>query len=101
MGIDHVIDLSCVPKETLTTPGILTRLKARDRAAAIIKLYRDNNDNRSPSEMGFEMVRRRPDGSEETQTIIVQHLLDEADDLTPLEHHCEDCPANRANRPFG
>jgi hypothetical protein len=101
MGIDHVIDLDCVPKQTLTTPGILARLKAQQRAATIIKLYRDRGDNRPPSEMGFEMVRRTPDGNEEVQVVVVQELLDEAVKLEPLANYCEGCPANRAGRAFG
>ncbi|MEP7289303.1 MAG: hypothetical protein ABI947_26425 [Chloroflexota bacterium] len=101
MGIDHVIDLDCVPKQTLSTMGLLSRLKARDRAATIQKLYRDNGDNRPPSEMGFEMVRRLPDGTEETQIVIVQDMIDAAAQLEPLGHHCEGCPANRTRQPFG
>lgn len=101
MAIDHVIDLDCVPKQMLTTDGILARLKARDRAAAILKLYRDRGDQRPPSEMGFEMARRLPDGSEETRVIIVQEMLDQAAQLDPLAKHCEGCPANRSRQPFG
>jgi hypothetical protein len=101
MGIDHVIDLDCVPKHALTTPGLLARLKARTRAEAIIQLHRDHGDQRPPADMGFEMVRRMPDGKEEVQTVLVRDLLDEAAALDSLEPHCADCPANRAGRPFG
>ncbi len=101
MGIDYVIDLDCVPKQTFTTPGLLARIKAELRATAIVKLYRDRKDYRPPSEMGFEMVWRAADGSEEVQTIVVQQLLDEAEALTSLAKHCEGCPANRTGRPFG
>jgi hypothetical protein len=81
--------------------GILERLKGKDRAATIIQLYRQNGDMRPPTEMGFEMVRAAADGSEEIQVIVVQHLLDSADELTPLEKHCDGCPANRSGDPFG
>jgi len=101
MAIDHVIDLNCVPKETLSTPGLLARLKARERAAAIIKLYRDHGDQRPPNEMGFEMVRRTHDGNEETQIVLVQDLIADASPLDPLQKHCKGCPANRADKPFG
>jgi hypothetical protein len=101
MGIDHVIDLDCAPKRALTTPGLLTRLKARTRAEAIIQLHRDHGDQRPPSDMGFEMVRRTPDGQEEVRVILVRDLLDEAAALESLESHCAGCPANRAKRPFG
>src|SRR5262245_30749667 len=101
MAVDHVIDLDCVPKDTLTTPGLLARLKARNRAEAIIKLFRDHNDHRATSEMGFEMVRRTPDGAEQTQLVMVKDLLDEAAPLEPLATHCVGCAANRAGRDFG
>ncbi|HLY25978.1 MAG TPA: hypothetical protein VKQ72_06540 [Aggregatilineales bacterium] len=101
MGIDYVIGLDCVPKQTLAPQIILERLKARDRAAAIVKLYRDHGDQRSPSEMGFEMVRRTPTGGEETQVVIVQDLLDESSSLDLLSHHCAGCPANCLQQPFG
>ncbi len=101
MAIDHMIDYGCVPKETLGTDGIVERLKARDRAATVIQLYRENGDQRPPSEMGFEMTRTALDGAEETQVIIVQDMLDRAAELDPLAHYCEDCPANARGAPFG
>jgi hypothetical protein len=101
MAIDYVIDYRCVPKDTLETGGILERLKAQERARAVIELYRRSGDNRPPSEMGFEFTRTAADGSEESQVIIVQHLLDFAADLRPLEPYCAGCPANRAGVPFG
>ncbi len=101
MAIDYVIDWECTPKVRLSTSGILTRLKARDRAAAIIQLYRDNGDQRAPREMGFEMARRTPDGEEEVRVVIVQELIDEAAQLDPLAEHCQGCPANRMGQPFG
>src|SRR5437899_945521 len=101
LGIDYVIDYDCVPKQTLSTEGILARLKARDRAAAIMQLYRDHGDDRQPAEMGFELARRLPDGSEETQVVVVQVMLDEAAQLDPLADYCATCPANRALKPFG
>ncbi len=101
MAIDYVVDYDCIPKQTLGTAGILERLKGQERADAIIALFRRNGDQRPPTEMGFEMVRTAADGSEETQIIVVQHLLDAAEELNPLMHHCVGCPANHAGRPFG
>jgi hypothetical protein len=101
MAIDYVIDYDCVPKRTLGTDGILERLKGEERAHSIIELYRQHGDDRTPKEMGFEMVRTAADGSEETQIVIVQHLLDSAKELSPLEHYCDGCPANRTGDPFG
>lgn len=101
MAIDTIIGYDCIPKQTLTSGGILERIKGKERAETIIALFRRNGDDRSPREMGFEMVRTAADGSEEIQVIVVQHLLDAADELRPLEHYCAGCPANAAKRPFG
>lgn len=101
MGIDYVVDYACEPKRVLSSMGIIARLKARDRAARIIGLYREKGDMRPPAEMGFEMARRTPDGQEEMQVIIVQAMLDEAAHLDPLAHHCTGCPANFRGHPFG
>lgn len=101
MAIDYVIDLNCIPKETFTIEGILDRLKGDERAQTIIALFRENGDDRSPSQMGFEFTRSTPEGDEETQVIVVQDLLDAVGELTPVAHYCQGCPANRADRPFG
>lgn len=101
MAIDYVINYGCVPKETLGTDGILDRLKARDRAATVIQLFRENGDQRPPSEMGFEMTRTTLEGVEETQVVVVQDMLDRAAELDPLEGYCAGCPANVRGMPFG
>jgi len=101
MAIDYIVNYSCVPKTTLGTGGILERLKGQERARAIIQLFRQNGDERPPSEMGFEFTRRGPDGEEENRVIVVQELLDAAEQLRPLESHCVGCPANRSGLPFG
>jgi hypothetical protein len=101
MAIDHIIGYDCIPKQTLTTQGILERLKGEERAYTIIKLFREKGDDRPPDQMGFELTRHTPDGDEETQVIVVQDLLDQAEELQPLESHCEGCPANRLGRRFG
>jgi hypothetical protein len=101
MAIDHIINYDCVPKRTLSTQGILERIKGEERANTIIALFRRNGDDRPPSQMGFEFTRRTPSGDEETMVVVVQDLLDAAQDLVPVEHHCQGCPANRTKRRFG
>lgn len=100
MAIDYIIDYDCTPKQQLGTKGILERLKGRERAEMIIQLYRKRDDDRPPSEMGFEFTRRNPEGEDENVIVVVQDLLDEADELDPLAHHCAGCPANRTGEPF-
>lgn len=101
MAIDYTIDFDCIPKQTIPSEGILERLKGRERAQAIIQLFRESGDPRPPSEMGFEFTRRTPEGEEETRIIVVQDLLDGAEALSPLAPHCAGCPANRTGEPFG
>ncbi|MDX2076464.1 MAG: hypothetical protein SFZ02_08555 [bacterium] len=101
MAIDHIINYDCVPKRTLSTEGILERVKGEQRANTIIGLFRKNGDDRPPSQMGFEFTRSTPDGEEETIVVVVQDLLDASQDLVPLEHHCQNCPANRTKKRFG
>jgi hypothetical protein len=101
MGIDYIVDLDCVPKRALTVEGLMSRLKGRDRAEKIIQLYREQGDLRPPQRMAFEMVRRLPDGSEEVELIVVQHLLDAAQELMPWEADCAGCLANAGGQPFG
>jgi hypothetical protein len=101
MAIDYVIQYDCLPRQELTTDGIIERLKSEERARTIIDMFRRNGDDRPPSEMGFEFTRSTPEGQEETRLIIVQDLLDKAAQLQPLAHHCQSCPANRAGKPYG
>ena len=101
MAIDFIVDYSCTPKEKFGTSEMLERLKMRVRAQTIIRLFRENGDTRPPSEMGFEFVRQTPAGEEETQIIIVQDLLDRADELDACAHYCVNCPANVRGVPFG
>lgn len=101
MAIDYVIDYDCVPKRTFTTEGILERLKGEERAHTIIALFRENGDDRPPSQMGFEFTRNTPDGEEEYRVIVVQDLLDEVAEMQTVAHHCIGCPANRSGKPFG
>lgn len=101
MAIDYIIDYKCVPKQTLGSDGIVERLKSRERADMIIRMFREKDDDRPPSEMGFEFTRSTPEGEEETQLIVVQDILDTVAELDPVAHHCHGCPANRTGTPFG
>ncbi len=101
MAIDYVVDYACVPKATLGTQGIIDRLKGRARAEAVIRLFRENGDERPPSEMGFELTRSTPQGGEESRVIVVQDILNEATALDPLASYCVGCPANATGEAFG
>jgi len=101
MAIDYVVNYLCNPKDQLTTQGILARLKGRAQAQRIIQLYRDAGDERPIEEMGFELTRSAADGNEENETVMVSQILAASQQLEPLAHHCEGCPANLKREPFG
>ncbi|MBA3873154.1 MAG: hypothetical protein H0X30_28810 [Anaerolineae bacterium] len=101
MAIDYVIDYKCYPKQEITTEGILERIKGRARAEAVIKLFRDNGDNRPVPEIGFELERTTASGESETKIVMIQDLLNQSDELLQYEHYCAGCPANNTGGPFG
>ncbi|MBW4436548.1 MAG: hypothetical protein KME04_05410 [Pleurocapsa minor GSE-CHR-MK-17-07R] len=101
MAIDYTIDYQCEPRTSFGTDGVLERVKSRARANDVIALFRQNGDQRPPSEMGFEFSRNLPDGTEETRIIIVQEMLDLASELDGYAHYCFGCPANLSAQPFG
>lgn len=101
MAIEYAVDYGCEPKSVLGTDGIIERLKERDRAALIIRQFRQAGDQRPPSQMGFEFTLSTLEGAEETEVLVVQDLLDRAAELDPLAGHCAGCPANLTGSPFG
>jgi len=101
MAIDYAIDYPCTPKRTLTTPGILARLKGRDRARRVIQLYREADDDRPYDQMGFEFTRSTPEGEEVNEVVLVSELIAAARQLDDYAHHCEGCPANITGAPYG
>lgn len=101
MGIDYVIGYGCVPKEHLTSEGIIERLKAGKRAATLIDFYRQNNDNRPVEEMGGEFTRRSADGEEITEVIRVDDLQTQYAVLDEYAEYCQGCPANVLSDRFG
>ncbi len=101
MGIDTCINQDCAAKQQLTSEGILSRIKGRQRAALLIETYRKAGDSRPPAAMGFELTRRNAAGEAVTQTVVVQELLDEAAILAAHAAACLNCPANVTNADFG
>jgi hypothetical protein len=101
MAIDTTIDYQCAPKQHFGTAGILDRIKGRERAQAVIDLFRQNGDLRPADEIGFELARTAASGQQETVTLMVKDLLEAAAELTPYAHFCQGCPANNIGQPFG
>jgi hypothetical protein len=101
MSIDTIIDYQCEPKAHLTNAGLLERLKNKERAEAVIRVYRQQGDFRPLHEMGFAYTRRASDGSSEEQTLIVEDVLNAARTLDDLADYCQNCPVNATQHPFG
>lgn len=101
MAIDYIIEYPCTPRQQMTSDGILERLKGQERAAAIIRMYREAGDDRPPSQMGFEFTFSTPEQQADTVLVNVQHVLDDVADLDQYAHHCQNCPANRQGKPYG
>lgn len=101
MGVDTAINFPCLPKDHLTTEGIIERLKGRDRAQKIIQYYRDQGDHRPEHEIGFEMTRRASDGTETTELVTADVLMNAAAELENLSQYCVGCPANRTGKSYG
>ena len=102
MGIDYTIDFSCDPKKNIGSAQILELLKSRQRAHEVIKLYRDEDDYRPESEIGYEVTRRTPDGEEETTLMIASEVLEEVAVLNEWADVClNNCPANITGKPYG
>lgn len=99
--IEYCIAQDCAAKRALSVPGILDRLKGRQRAQLLIETYRQAGDRRPADEIGFELTRRTPAGAEEAQVVVVQDLLDEAHVLDRYAPDCVTCPANAASLAFG
>lgn len=101
MAIDTIIDYSCMPKEIFGIEGILSRLKAGERADAVIRLYQEREPNRPPDQIAFEVTRRSANGAQETEMVFASSLLAQRAQLDTVRQACEGCPANRTGRPFG
>lgn len=101
MAIDTIIGYDCVPKQTFGDAEIVERLKGKGRAETIIRIYREQGDNRAPSEMGFEVTRTTADGENDSAVFQVQALLDAAAELDAVSPYCAGCPANVLGKPFG
>lgn len=98
MGIDTIVNYECVPKQELSTEGLIGRLKNRERARHVMEIYRQEGMN---DQAGYEMVYRGADGSEESKILDVKTVMQEAQILDDLAIHCEGCPANLTGKPYG
>lgn len=91
MAIDYIIDMDCEVKRQLTKDGMVSMIKQRDRANAIIDLLR--REGKSCEEaLGhtFRLQLRTPHGIQEKEQ-KVSDLLESTRHLETLGAHCTRC----------
>ncbi|VTS07632.1 hypothetical protein [Tuwongella immobilis] len=106
MALEWVLNLSCLPKESLgdgdSTTGtdvLLECLKAGNRATAIANMARQRGD--SPEGKAIVLRLARANGEFEDRKVTYEELVTEAKKLNPYASECEGCPANVRGTPFG
>jgi hypothetical protein len=96
MGIDYVVAKDCAAKEALGVEGIISLVKARSRAEAIIEMAREKGDTSPPSKISFVVALMR-NGKVTQENVTAQSLLDQAAELDEHKSGCAACPANRGS----
>ncbi|HET6249047.1 MAG TPA: hypothetical protein VFE47_15220 [Tepidisphaeraceae bacterium] len=100
MGVDFALDYGCPVKDQLSMEGLVRLVKTRDRAATILAMVRRDGNTKPPSEILITQRVQRPNGVQEDQAVSIQSMIDQAAALEGLAHHCQDCSANLAMKPF-
>jgi hypothetical protein len=97
MAIDYIIDMDCEVKRQLTRDGLVSMIKQRDRAKAIMDLL--EKEGRSKEEVlshKFKVQFLTPHGVEEKEQ-TVSDLLESTRHLDTLQSQCNAC-ALRLNK---
>lgn len=103
MAIDYYGSFPCAVREAISNKDLLQMEKARNRAAAVLNLMRNDpavDKSRPESEWTFKMVVRGPQGAEESE-LRISDLAAQAAPLESLARHCVNCPANIRADDFG
>ncbi len=100
MGIDYVLVRDCAPRTALGSTGIIDLGKARERADLVLATVRAEGDDRPLAQITFDVSLRTPAG-DTVQTVRVQDLMEQAEPLEDLRHHCETCPVDVGGKGFG
>jgi hypothetical protein len=100
MAIEYMLDFHCPPKEDLSVEGLQSLLKAESQSREIVRALRETGDLRDPSEIEIDIVRTTPEGSRPGK-VSLRDLLAAGEELAKHAPHCNTCPANAQQRPFG
>lgn len=95
MAVDYIIDYDCKVKQTLTLDGMVSLLKQRNRAMAILRasiIEGKSEEEAKNSTMEFQLV--TPEGKTEVKELKVSDLLEKTKSLADLQSLCKGCPAN-------
>ncbi len=107
MGIDFIVEWPCIPKETfgegnveVGTQRILDAKKAKDRAETLARLAAERGEDINDLKIVVKRFNAIT-GEEEDTPVTHAELQAEAATLEAHASHCEGCPANFRNKPYG
>jgi hypothetical protein len=91
MALDYIIDVDCEVKRQLTKEGMVSMIKQRDRAEALIDvLKREGKSSEEALRHTFKLQLMTPNGVEETEQ-AVSNLLESTRHLETLQAQCLGC----------
>ncbi|MBX9691364.1 MAG: hypothetical protein K2Z81_03200 [Cyanobacteria bacterium] len=100
MSIEYLIDLQCPIKDQFPNELLISKVKGRKQAEAILAMAQEEGDV-SASELVIKRVLYTPEGEMEQEEVTIQALIDESEDVYSMEEYCTECPANPFQQPFG
>ncbi len=108
MALDYIIDMDCEVKRQLTKDGLVSIIKQRDRANAIIDMLKKEGKSKEEAlNHKFRLQLMTPGGLEENEQ-KVSDLLEITRHLDTLQSQCKTCAISRsvgapgqAMEPFG
>jgi len=103
MAVAYYISFPCEARKRYGDEKLLAMDNARCRAEIVLELLRKTpgeHRNKPESEWVFNLHRLTPDEEEEVE-VNVADLLAESAPMKELADHCQNCPANLPEVPFG
>jgi hypothetical protein len=91
MAIDYVLATGCEPQRSLGLERLVGLHRTRILARSALQAMRDDGETREPSEIEMQLTMRQPNG-DSGRGVTLQDLVDEAQPLDAVTHHCAACP---------
>lgn len=89
MAIDYVLALGCEPQKVLGVERLVGLHRTRILARSALAHMRESGEERAPSEIELQLSTN----GTTARGVTLQDLLDEAEPLDEVTHHCGTCPA--------